>query len=111
MNNPKYTKYKDTASQYRFNLKAENGEKILHSEGYTTSANCDNGIQSVRVNSPIDKRYERSTSTNGKYYFNLKSSNGQVIGTSEMYNSRASRENGIEAVKRVGPTAPVDDQT
>ena len=57
MNNPKYTKYKDTARQYRFNLKAENGEIILHSEGYASSASCDTGIASVRSNSPYDSRY------------------------------------------------------
>jgi len=109
MNNPKYTKYKDTAGQYRFNLKAENGEKILHSEGYITSSGCDNGISSVKRNSPFDSRYDRRNSTNGQFYFVLKANNGEIIGTSETYTTSASRENGIEAVKRVGPIAPIDD--
>ena len=109
MNNPKYTKYKDKAGEYRFNLKAENGEIILHSEGYVSSAGCDNGIASVKKNSPHDKKYDRRDSTNGQYYFVLKAGNGEIIGTSEMYTTTAARENGIEAVKRVGPSAPVDD--
>jgi len=109
MNNPKYTKYKDTARQNRFNLKAENGEKILHSEGYVSSSGCDRGITSVRTNSPIDDRYDRRKSTNGQYYFVLKASNGEIVGTSETYTTSVSRENGIDAVKRVGPSAPVDD--
>lgn len=109
MKNPKYTKYKDTAGQYRFNLKAENGEKILHSEGYISSAGCDNGISSVRVNSPIDRQYERRTATNSQYYFVLKAKNGEIIGMSETYTTVAARENGIESVKRVGPTAPIHD--
>ncbi|HZV71421.1 MAG TPA: YegP family protein [Saprospiraceae bacterium] len=111
MNNPKYTKFKDRAGEYRFNLKAENGEIVLNSEGYTSSLGCDTGIQSVRVNSPFDARYERKTSTSSKFYFVLKASNGQVIGTSEMYETTSGRENGIEAVKRVGPTSPVEDLT
>ena len=109
MNNPKYTKYKDTAGQYRFNLKAANGEKILHSEGYVSSSGCDTGIASVRTNSPIDSRYDRRNSSDGQHYFVLKAANGEIIGTSETYTTAASRDNGISAVKKVGPTAPVDD--
>ncbi|HEY8402964.1 MAG TPA: YegP family protein [Flavobacteriales bacterium] len=86
--------------EYQFNLQAGNGEVILTSEGYTTRAACENGIDSVRTNSQIDARYEKKESTNGKYYFNLKASNGQVIGTSEMYESPTGRDNGIASVKR-----------
>jgi uncharacterized protein YegP (UPF0339 family) len=85
-------------SQYYFSLKADNGQKILGSEGYTTKAACQNGIDSVRTNSTDESKFDRKTSTNEKYYFNLKASNGQVIGTSQMYESAASRDNGIESV-------------
>ena len=40
--------------------------------------------------------------------FNLKAGNGEVIGTSEVYNSRASLENGIASVKKNAPEAPVE---
>jgi uncharacterized protein YegP (UPF0339 family) len=43
--------------------------------------------------------------------FNLKSTNGQVIGTSELYESVAARDNGIESVKTNAPSAAVDDLT
>ena len=43
--------------------------------------------------------------------FNLKAGNGEVIGTSEVYNSRASLENGIASVKKNAPEAPVENQT
>ncbi|MGS9811931.1 DUF1508 domain-containing protein, partial [Pseudomonas aeruginosa] len=46
----KYEIFLGTDRQYYFRLKAPNGEKILASEGYTTKANCQNGIQSVKVN-------------------------------------------------------------
>ncbi|SMC44976.1 YegP family protein [Pedobacter africanus] len=95
--------------EYQFNLKAGNGQVILASEGYSSKSACQNGIESVRKNASDDSKFERKTSTNGKPYFNLKASNGQVIGNSEMYESEASRENGIESVKKNAPTADVSD--
>ena len=47
----------------------------------------------------------------GKYRFNLVATNGQIIATSEAYESKASALKGIESVKRNAPTAEVDDQT
>jgi uncharacterized protein YegP (UPF0339 family) len=47
----------------------------------------------------------------GKYHFALHATNGQVIATSESYESKASALNGIESVKRNATDAPVDDQT
>jgi uncharacterized protein len=73
--------------KYRFNLKADNGQVTLSSEGYTTKANCQNGIESVKSNAPTDSRYDNITTKNGKFYFNLKATNGQITGTSEMYDS------------------------
>jgi uncharacterized protein YegP (UPF0339 family) len=47
----------------------------------------------------------------GKFRFNLIATNGQVIATSEAYESKASAINGIESVKRNAPNAEIDDQT
>lgn len=101
------TKRKD--GEFQFNLKAGNGQTILASEGYSTKANCENGIESVRKNSQDDARFDRKTSTNEKHFFNLKSTNGQIIGSSEMYESAAGRDNGIESVKSNAPDAAVED--
>lgn len=95
--------------EFQFNLKAGNGQVILSSEGYTTKSACNNGIESVRKNSQDDHKFDRKTSSNGKPYFNLKASNGQVIGNSEMYESDTSRENGIESVKKNAANAEVSD--
>lgn len=70
-----------------------------------------NGIESVRKNSQDDTKFERKESTSGKPFFNLKATNGQVIGNSEMYESAAACENGIESVKKNAPDATLDDQT
>lgn len=96
--------------QYYFSLKAGNGEKILSSEGYTSKASCQNGIDSVKVNAKNDGNYDRKTSTNGKYYFNLKTANGEIIGTSEMYESTSGMDNGIESVKTNAPGASVVEE-
>lgn len=72
MLNPKYTIFKDSSSEYRFNLKAKNSEIVLQSEGYTYKSSCENGIESVRVNCSYDSRYDRRESINGQYYFLLK---------------------------------------
>jgi uncharacterized protein YegP (UPF0339 family) len=47
---PKFEIYMDKADEYRFRLKAVNGEIILKSEGYVSKAGCKNGIDSVREN-------------------------------------------------------------
>ena len=103
--------YKDKAGEFRFRLKASNGQIILASEGYKAKASATNGIESVRKNAPNDERYERKTTQSGKHMFNLTATNGQVIGTSEQYNSTSARDNGIESVKNNAPSANLDDQT
>jgi len=49
---PKFELYQDKAGEYRFRLKARNGEIIAVSEGYTAKASCENGIESVKKNAP-----------------------------------------------------------
>lgn len=46
----------------------------------------------------------------GNYHFNLLATNGQVIATSETYNSKAAALNGIESVKKNAPDAPTEEQ-
>lgn len=99
--------YQDKAGEYRFRLKASNGQNILGSEGYKTKASCLNGIESVKINAPDDKRYEKKESAGGKFMFNLKAANHQVIGTSQQYASAASRDKGVESIKAHAPEAKV----
>jgi hypothetical protein len=50
--NPKFEVYKDKAGEFRFRLKARNGEIIAVGEGYKAKASCLNGIDSIRRNAP-----------------------------------------------------------
>ena len=49
---PKFEIYEDNAGEFRFRLKAGNGEVIAVSEGYKAKANCKNGVESVVKNAP-----------------------------------------------------------
>lgn len=62
--------------EFQFNLKADNGQVILTSEGYTARQGCENGIASVRTNAPDDGRYEKRDASDGRKYFVLKAGNG-----------------------------------
>jgi len=52
LTNPKYEIYLDKGGEFRFRLKASNGEIIAGSQGYTSKVNCKNGIESIRNNAP-----------------------------------------------------------
>jgi uncharacterized protein YegP (UPF0339 family) len=67
-----------------------------------------NGVASVQKNAAVDARFERKESK-GKFMFNLKATNGQVIGTSERYETEKSMENGIESVRKNAPGAKIED--
>ena len=95
---------KSSDNQFRFVLKAGNGETIL-------KASAEKGIASVRSNSPQEERYEKKTASNGKFYFNLKAANHQIIGSSQMYATAQSRETGIASVKANGTSQTVKDNT
>jgi uncharacterized protein YegP (UPF0339 family) len=56
-------------------------------------------------------KFELKKTANGQFHFNLKAGNGEIIATSEMYESKASAQNGIDSVKRNAADAEVVDLT
>lgn len=112
---------KQTATGYKFDLKAGNGEVIATSEIYTTEAACIKGLESVKACvigevedqtvEPIEAKkhpkFELYADKSGEFRFRLKAKNGQIIATSEAYKTKASCENGIESVKKNAPDAEV----
>ena len=107
----KFEVYKDKAGEFRFRLKAGNGETILTSEGYKAKASAMNGVASVQKNSGDEKLFDKSETAKGSFRFSMKAKNHQVIGTSQNYKSARSRDNGIAAVGRAATGAKVVDQT
>ncbi len=110
---------KQTATGFKFDLKAGNGETIATSEVYTTDTACKNGIESVKKccegevedqtveNFEVKKhpKFEVYTDKAGEYRFRLKARNGEIIAVSEGYKAKPSCLNGIESVKKNAPEA------
>mgnify|MGYP001826763870 CR=1 FL=1 len=107
----KFEVYKDKKGEFRFRLKAGNGQNILGSEGYAKKASCMNGIESVKKNSQNADRFEKKKTASGKFTFRLCASNGQCIGTSQTYSSESGCDNGMKSVASSSKGASTDDQT
>ena len=98
---------KNAKGQYSFVLKAGNDQVVLRSEQYESKPSAQGGIASIQKNAPSDERYDLKTASDGRFYFNLRAGNNQVVGTSQMYASEGSRKTGMESVKTNGPSADV----
>lgn len=64
-----------------------------------------------RKGSAVAAKFVLKKGSTGKFHFNLMATNGQVIATSEAYESKAAAINGIESVKKNAPVAEVEDQS
>lgn len=105
-----YVIIRTASGEHYFNLKADNSQIILTSQIYSLKPDCIKGIEFVRNSCNDDSRYERKQSVNNKHYFVLKASDGQIIGNSEMYASKAGMENGIQSVKKNGINTKVVEE-
>ena len=102
--------YSDARGEFRFRLKAGNGEVILTGQGYKSRSACDHGIASVQKNAADASRYERKQANSGRHYFVLKAGNHQIIGQSQMYGDTKAMEAGIKSVMSQGPSATIEHQ-
>lgn len=116
---------RSTATGFKFDLKAGNGEVIATSEVYASEKACIEGVESVRTNAVVagvedqtkegfvtekNPKFEVYTDKAGEFRFRLKARNGQIIATSEGYKALPSCMNGIESVKNNAPDAEIDNQ-
>ena len=118
----KFVVFKGKNDQFRFNLKAGNGEVIATSESYSSLAACRNGIESVRKNAlaPVEDqtageelknpKFELYQDKAGEYRFRLKASNGEIIAVGEGYTTKANCKNGIASIGRNAPDAEVEEE-
>ena len=95
--------------EFRFRLKADNGQTILSSEGYSSKAACLNGIASVKKNAKDPKRVAKTQTPGKMFRFAVTAVNNEVIGVSQNYKSETGRDNGIESVKRNATKAEIKD--
>lgn len=85
--------------QYYFHLMAGNGENVLRSEGYTTLASAKKGMASVLANGNDKRNFDVREAKSGEFYFTLKAGNGEVIGQSQLYESKYNAERGARTVR------------
>lgn len=110
MAHPAFIIEKSNSDKFHFTLTAKNGQVILTSEQYSTKSACKNGIESVKNNAADKAKFVKLSAKNGKFYFNLTASNGQIIGTSQMYSAEGNRDNGIKSVAENAPQAGTEDK-
>ena len=96
-----------SSGQHWYRLRADNGEIVQSSEGYTSKASCENGIQSVKANCQPGRFQPFFES--GQYGFNHVAANGEIIGRSEKYTTAQSRDQGIQVVLKEAPTARIEN--
>lgn len=106
----KYVMTKTSDNEFRWVLKAGNGEPLLTSETFTTKQNCRASIESSKKNLGDDS-FKKLDSVRHEPYFTQVAGNHQPLATSEMYASAQSRDNGIESVRKNAPDAQIEDLT
>ncbi|MEN8178833.1 MAG: YegP family protein [Pseudomonadota bacterium] len=104
-------KKSDAAEPFTFAFLNNDGKSVLRSENYKAKSSATNGIASVKKNCVDDARYEMKEAKNGKLFFNLKSTNGQIVATSAMFDNASDRGACIAELKSQGPDTSMDDQT
>ncbi len=87
-----------STGKFHFNLHAKNGEIVLSSESYTTEAAALNGTFSVFDNGQKEARYDLKEARDGRWYFNIRASNGQVVATSQMYSTKGNANRAIDSI-------------
>jgi uncharacterized protein len=97
-------------AQHYFRVVASNGEKLLRSEGYSSRAAAEKGVESAKKNGVSSKSYRISESEDGQWFYDLVAKNGEIIGTSETYTSKSNAERGMTTLQKVlgklGQSAP-----
>jgi uncharacterized protein YegP (UPF0339 family) len=87
------------SGQFRFNVFARNGQIILSSEQYTTEAAAFNGAMAVQTEGQKATAYTLKQNVSGGYYFNVKAANGEIVGTSQQYTTKAAAESAMVSLQ------------
>ena len=90
---------KDSNNKYSFNFKAKSGRILLNSIPFNNKLEITKTVNELKSNNDRELVFERKTNFDGKFLFNLKNKQGQLIGSSKLYDSEAGLENGINNAK------------
>jgi uncharacterized protein len=92
---------------FQFTLLDDESRVILFSQGYTRKPACQNGVNAIKRNCTNQLMYKRISFSSIHHYFTIKSSNGQVIGTSDFYESEELRDEMIKVIMELAPVASI----
>jgi uncharacterized protein YegP (UPF0339 family) len=109
MRKPKFEIFAGKDGKFYFRLKAANGEPIMSGRAYDSKPGVVHGIATVMTEALEETRFVRKTSANLKYFFQLRSKTGRLIGWSELYETRQGRDNGIRAVQTAAQWGRIAD--
>ncbi len=87
-------------NKFMFNIKSTSGSILMKSIRFASKNLLNNVINEVISIKDNRSTYERKTNFDGKFLFNVKNGNGELIGQSELYSSEAGMENGIKNLKK-----------
>jgi hypothetical protein len=87
---------KTKKNDYRFLVKSKTGKILLKSVPFASKDSMESSLKVLQEKEGVNiKLFERKTNTDGKFLIELKSPNGETIGSSGLYSSEAGMENGI----------------
>ena len=107
----RYVLKQSKKGEFFFTLLASNGQHMLSSDIYASKPSALECIASARDNGVIAAQFVTHKAKDGRFYFTLQSSSGQVIGCSEMYRMAKARDSAIAVVMRNAGSALLDDQS
>ncbi len=87
-------------SPFSFVFQGKDDKMVLKSESYKQKTSAVNGIESVKKNCVEDDRYEFKLSKANKHYFNIKSTNGQIVATSAFFDTESEAKEAVSYLKR-----------
>lgn len=87
------------SGQYRFNVVAKNGQIVLSSEQYTSEEGAYNGAFAVQAAASKASAFTVLENSAEGYYFTVTADNGQIIGVSQQYTTKASAQAAVSSVK------------
>ena len=109
----KFEMYKDNAMEFRWRLKAANGETLATSgQGYKAKADCKNGVERIMKDAATKLKFEVYEDNKKEHRWKLLATNGQTIGSSSQgYKNKADCEKAIDIIKKGAAMAEVADMT
>lgn len=106
----KFEVYKDDNSNLSFRLVDQAGKTLLSGDGYKQKDVIMNNIETIKKNLPLDGSIEKKATSQGKYFFNVKGTYGQLVGSSIEFETPELRDKWLHNIqKEVAQSQVVDE--